>query len=70
MLINPSYAETEIFWQNQVNTIASDVLSSKIARSPAAVVLVDKDKQAFVFYSETCLERPPNGILLCLLELI
>ena len=23
-----------------------------------------------IFYSETCLELPPNGILLCLLELI
>ena len=33
-------------------------------------VITSTQKQLAVNYSETCLLQPPNGILLCLLELI
>ena len=47
----PSGAETEIFWENQINT--ADALGTYVSRSSAAtMILIIQDKQVLIFHKE------------------
>ena len=52
LVFNPSGAETRIFWENKVNTMAADALDSCVFKTSAAMIFNMSDKQLLVFHEE------------------
>ena len=50
--VNPPGAETRIFWNNRVSTIATDDLALCINRTSATMILTIQNRQILVFYKE------------------
>ena len=47
--VNPSAAQTEIFRENQVNTLAVDAVAQCVTTPSATMVLTENDEQILVF---------------------
>ena len=52
LFINPPSAETEILWDNLINTIIADTLAPRVARPWAAMVLTMQNKRTPVVHEE------------------